>query len=68
MPSEALRADEPSFVGDDEDIDELLAAHGGDVRAAISDCLRCIAVLQLQVSRGFVRHPLAGQAPTRTKG
>ena len=66
MPSEALRADEPPFVGDDEDIDELLAAHGGDARAAISDCLRCIAVLQMQVSGGFVRRlPVSREAGER---
>lgn len=67
MPSEAVRTDESAFVGDDEDVDEVLAAHGGDARAAISECLRCIAVLQLQVSRGYVRLPFATQTALNKK-
>ncbi len=62
MPSEAVRADGGAFIGDDEDVDELLAAHGGDVRAALRECLQCIAALQIeaaQASRGFLRRPPA---------
>lgn len=62
MPSEVVRADEGAFIGDDEDVDELLAAHGGDARSALRECLQCIAALQIEAakaSRGFLRRPPA---------
>ncbi|MGU3495953.1 hypothetical protein ACLBXM_18075 [Xanthobacteraceae bacterium A53D] len=59
MPSEAYRADRTPFASDDRDAEEVLAAHGGDPKAALRDCLDHIARLEMQVSRGFIRLPLA---------
>ncbi|GGF56873.1 hypothetical protein GCM10007301_15720 [Azorhizobium oxalatiphilum] len=62
MPSDPLRVDEPLFSASETDVDEVLAAHDGDARAAVRGCLDHIAKLEMQVSRGFIRLPFTTMA------
>jgi hypothetical protein len=62
MPSELAPAEQPSFVGSDEDVDAVIDLCGGDPREAVRTLIVAYATLEQalerahhQASHGYVR-------------
>lgn len=64
MPSERKPAEEPSFVGSDEDVDEVIDLCDGDARAAVRVLILANSALEAEIARledalGRLRHEVS---------